>query len=365
MQHSPTNVGENHKEVSSDNTLLDKSPTNPIQQKINDEPKSISERIDGNDTEHPNTNQVQNEHIGLECAPMTMVSFGKYIKSNELSSITCLNLSHNNYSTLSLPTLPFLKEFNISHNKFKKIPEMISSCTQLTKLDISNNNIKSLSLLKQHPTIRHLNISNNHLTRLNFDNYLSASNLISLDATNNYISSPIDSGNFYCYAFPTIYFQKSPTLIIPNVYLGAINSTIDHVYLKQLGIKAILSVGIRPHQSSEFNNLYLSMDDVPEAQLSSILPTSLLFIDENLKRNRSILIHCECGISRSASILIAYIMKKNGVTYKEALKTVEQKRKCVMPNQGFSKQLQIFENEPFHFSEPDKKKKKRMSLFNK
>ncbi|KAL7717988.1 dual specificity protein phosphatase [Entamoeba marina] len=303
MQHSPINVGENHKEVSSDNTLPDKSPTNPTQQKISDEPKMISERIDGNDTEHPNTNQVQDERIDLGCAPMTMVSFGKYIKSNELSSITCLNLSHNNYSTLSLPTLPFLKEFNISYNKFKKIPEMISSCTQLTKLDISNNNIKSLSLLKQHPTIRF------------------------------------------------------PTLIIPNVYLGAINSTIDHVYLKQLGIKAILSVGIRPHQSSEFNNLYLSMDDVPEAQLSSILPTSLLFIDENLKRNRSILIHCECGISRSASILIAYIMKKNGVTYKEALKIVEQKRKCVMPNQGFSKQLQIFENEPFHFSEPDKKRK--------
>lgn len=48
------------------------------------------------------------------------------------------------------------------------------------------------------------------------------------------------------------------------------------------------------------------------------------------------------GVSRSASVVIAYIMKKEKKTLKEALEFVKQNRQ-VRPNMGFHKQLEFFE----------------------
>ena len=48
------------------------------------------------------------------------------------------------------------------------------------------------------------------------------------------------------------------------------------------------------------------------------------------------------GVSRSASVVIAYIMKKEKKTLKEALEYVKQNRQ-VRPNMGFHKQLEFFE----------------------
>jgi protein-tyrosine phosphatase len=49
------------------------------------------------------------------------------------------------------------------------------------------------------------------------------------------------------------------------------------------------------------------------------------------------------GISRSTTIVIYYLMKKNNIKFEVAYNMVKEKRKVTKPNYGFVKQLQQVE----------------------
>ena len=55
--------------------------------------------------------------------------------------------------------------------------------------------------------------------------------------------------------------------------------------------------------------------------------------------------HCSLkqGKSRSASMVLAYLMRENGWSLKETLDYVQEKRPLVQPNEGFLEQLRQFE----------------------
>lgn len=56
-------------------------------------------------------------------------------------------------------------------------------------------------------------------------------------------------------------------------------------------------------------------------------------------------VHCQAGVSRSATIVIAYLMKTKGWPYLEARNYLRSKRPIIEPNDGFVEQLQSFELE--------------------
>ena len=56
------------------------------------------------------------------------------------------------------------------------------------------------------------------------------------------------------------------------------------------------------------------------------------------------LVHCFVGVSRSATISIAYLMRLKRMTYEKTLKLVKSKRPDVMPNVGFIQQLIDYED---------------------
>lgn len=62
-----------------------------------------------------------------------------------------------------------------------------------------------------------------------------------------------------------------------------------------------------------------------------------------------ILVHCAQGISRSATIVIMYLMRTEGLTYEHALALVQRHRDIVQPNPGFVSQLKEFEHARFNF----------------
>jgi len=56
------------------------------------------------------------------------------------------------------------------------------------------------------------------------------------------------------------------------------------------------------------------------------------------------LVHCAAGISRSSTIVIAYLMQAMQFSLTEAFKYVREKRPIISPNDGFSRQLQVYQD---------------------
>jgi len=87
------------------------------------------------------------------------------------------------------------------------------------------------------------------------------------------------------------------------------------------------------------------VDDQRDRQaLSEELPAVVGFIHENLKANKRVLVHCEAGVSRSATVVIAYVMTTTRASMKESLAYVKECRPDIEPNPGFIQILNDFEN---------------------
>ena len=130
--------------------------------------------------------------------------------------------------------------------------------------------------------------------------------------------------------------------ITDNLYLGNFYDALNIKKLSKIGIKKVLSLITDKQLLSypiEIEHKLIYINDLPRENIIKYFGECLLFIDDNKK----VLVHCMAGSSRSATIVIAYLMWKNQLDFKETVKFVEQIRPCINPNYGFVKQLIIFQ----------------------
>ena len=72
-------------------------------------------------------------------------------------------------------------------------------------------------------------------------------------------------------------------------------------------------------------------------------------IDKCDKEGKNILILCAKGISRSATIMIAYVMFRDNKNHNDAYNFVKSKRSVIEPNIGFCFQLETFNTQIHNF----------------
>ncbi|OBT77761.1 hypothetical protein VF21_03768 [Pseudogymnoascus sp. 05NY08] len=65
-------------------------------------------------------------------------------------------------------------------------------------------------------------------------------------------------------------------------------------------------------------------------------------VDGESRRQAGVLVHCTQGISRSGSIVIAYLMRELSLNYTAALALARESRSLITPNQGFEAQLGVW-----------------------
>ena len=137
-------------------------------------------------------------------------------------------------------------------------------------------------------------------------------------------------------------FSTPMSQITDTIYLGNLYNAQNIKTLLQLGIKKVLSLITETQLLSypkEIEHKLICIPDFPRENIIKYFYECLLFIDDNKK----VLVHCVAGASRSATIIVAFIMWKNQLEYSEAIKLVEQIRPIICPNYGFIRQLEIFE----------------------
>lgn len=67
------------------------------------------------------------------------------------------------------------------------------------------------------------------------------------------------------------------------------------------------------------------------------------YISQVKNEGSKVLVHCKMGVSRSASVVIAYAMKAYDWSFTEALEHVKVNRNCIKPNKNFCNQLETYQ----------------------
>ncbi|XP_061842164.1 dual specificity protein phosphatase 26-like [Nerophis lumbriciformis] len=131
----------------------------------------------------------------------------------------------------------------------------------------------------------------------------------------------------------------------PGVYIGDQHSAENRNDLCKHGITHILNAAHSKRQSCP--EIYQGMKIVykgVEAQdscgfdMSVNFQAAADFISMALSRGGKVLVHCQVGVSRSATLVLAYLMLKQRLTLVEAICAVKENR-GVIPNRGFLRQL--------------------------
>lgn len=162
-----------------------------------------------------------------------------------------------------------------------------------------------------------------------------------------------DALNAWCIENARNHGPISIDKIESNLYLGGLAAAINCETMKVHKITHILTIDTVPLR--EFNNVDLShivkkfiqLSDQPNEDLLSYFDDTYNFISSALENGGTVFVHCYFGVSRSASVVIAYIMKKYQIDYQEAFKRVKSKRSIVCPNRGFVSQLIMYKEMNF------------------
>ena len=127
-----------------------------------------------------------------------------------------------------------------------------------------------------------------------------------------------------------------------GLYLGNKSASEDFPYFKAKNISVVVDMAgckynypktLIPHV------LCIEAEDVDNFDLSEHFEKCFDYIHEHRKDGRGVLVHCMAGVSRSATIVIGYLMRYQNMDLKTAYQFVKRKRTCIGPNKGFIEQL--------------------------
>lgn len=137
--------------------------------------------------------------------------------------------------------------------------------------------------------------------------------------------------------------------ILSGLWLGNITDAKNLQFINTMDIVINCSKTI-PFKSKRTRNVRVGVDDNLEPieikNLYLLLPKITEFIHSSLKKNEIIFVHCHAGIQRSASVIVAYLIRYLNISLTKAIRLVRTKRNIVFtPCINFKTSLIKFEKD--------------------
>lgn len=161
-------------------------------------------------------------------------------------------------------------------------------------------------------------------------------------------------GNAICSDFEYPETIERDATLLPNeivsdfLFLGAYIHAYVPKLLESLGITKIVNVTPEPHENhilEKFGDYQIQISDHQTMDIKQHFASAVEYIKECKKNGEKVFVHCQKGISRSASIVLAYLVAGEELTLQEAYSITKQARKFIKPNKGFAIQLGQYEME--------------------
>ena len=154
--------------------------------------------------------------------------------------------------------------------------------------------------------------------------------------------------------------DQASLILEPFLYLGPQSAATSLPFLTVKAITHIISVGCPNVPTPEhFKNpakmhLKLPLNDKSSGvSIHATVLRGVAFIRDAVASspNAKVLVHCKAGISRSSTVVAAYLMQERGMSLRAGLALIIQKREQAYPNPGFLEQLKEMEMEIFGLEE--------------
>uniref|UniRef100_A0A8C8DNZ6 Dual specificity protein phosphatase n=1 Tax=Oryzias sinensis TaxID=183150 RepID=A0A8C8DNZ6_9TELE len=132
----------------------------------------------------------------------------------------------------------------------------------------------------------------------------------------------------------------------PKLYLGDMVMSHDKFSLWQLGITHVLNAshgklccrGSDDFYGTTVKYYGVPANDLPTFDLSPFFYPAAEFIHQGLTSGGKVFVHCAVGVSRSAALVLAYLMIHHHLSLLSSIRCVQLKR-WIFPNRGFLQQL--------------------------
>jgi serine/threonine/tyrosine-interacting-like protein 1 len=137
-----------------------------------------------------------------------------------------------------------------------------------------------------------------------------------------------------------------PSIVLDGaLYLGrGDQATCNHI-VSHLRITHIVNV-TRDHRMAfprRIKYLHIPLDDDSSAQLLPEFPAAVRFIGAAIADGGRVLVHCNLGVSRSSTVVIAFLMYTRRWILRDARQYLKERRPIIHPNNAFYHQLSRFE----------------------
>jgi len=156
-----------------------------------------------------------------------------------------------------------------------------------------------------------------------------------------YWNSPL--GNASTLTTPN--YNPPLTEVTSQLYLGSFEDAKNEEELRSRGITHIICLIGPIHPIAGIEHRHNPMNDHGKTDLKQVMEELKAFVEESQQPGKSLFVHCISGQNRSATVVIAILMRITGKSLLDAWKVVMKKRPVVQINKGYAKQLTQMELE--------------------